>query len=108
MLDLAGDAVGMMEDFGETVIYRPHDEMPRSIQAVVDRNPPSETPGVPVPTDSIFVTVLANGRTGIDPALVTLQVDEIDVPVRVGGAVVTLTLVSIKGQDEGLVTLEAR
>lgn len=108
-IDLAADAAVFFSDFAETVVYRPREGEPRTIQALVDRDPP-EALGEDVTTRTpvLHVTVRNDSVAGITAAEVDTGGDRIDLPLRVGGSATTRPIVGIVRQDAGLVTLEVR
>lgn len=115
-IDLANDAGVFLNDFAEAVVYRPLVGPPRSIQAIVDREPPAwlreppawlaEADGVLVP--QLHVVVRNDEAAGIGADEVDTGGDRVDVPVRVGGTAVTKNVVRIVQQDAGLLRLEVR
>jgi hypothetical protein len=114
-LDLAADAALFLTDFAEAVIYKPRPTLavpapaPRTIQAIVDRNPPAflmEADGFSVPT--IHLVVRNSASAGISSAEVDTGGDQVDVPVRLGEAAVTKSIVRIVQQDAGILRLEVR
>jgi hypothetical protein len=101
-------AAKMLAEFGETIIYRPRGGAPRSIQAMVDRGPP-QVPGGSVGTLAPFVVVEVRNSctTGIRESDVDTGGDQIDVPLKSGGAMKSLSIKRVQSsQDSGMVRLE--
>jgi hypothetical protein len=96
-----------MDDFGETVTYRPAHGRPRSIRAIVDRDAPSMFGDVGV-TPTIRVTVANDSATGISSRNVRTGSDQIDVSERSGEAAVSRKITRIVSHDEGMMVLEVR
>jgi len=103
------DADVFFSDFAEAVIYRPHAGRPRSILAVVDREPPAFLAEANGPqTPGLHVIVRNNATEGISAAELDTGLDTIDVASRVGGEVTTRSIVRLVQQDAGLLRLEVR
>ena len=110
-LPLAADAALFLADFAEPVVYRPAAELPRTIQAVVDRSPPrglDEAPGVALPVTRL--TVINDPVAGVAAASLDTGLDRFDVPVRCGGPATSRAIVPGQAftQDAGMLTIEVR
>ena len=70
------DAGFMLDTLGEPVEYRPFNGVPRTINAIVDRQP-IENQGRAGPRPSIRITVSTHPVTGIDPATISFDNDKI-------------------------------
>lgn len=83
---MAADAAFLMADdgFAEAVIYTPRNGTARTINAIVDRNPPAlaTSPGDPMPL--MTVSVANNATTGISSAELDVGGDTITVAYRIG------------------------
>lgn len=103
-------AAALLDAFGELVIYQPRNGRPRTINAVVQREPRE---GLPMGSRAIgpmlLVTVKNNAKTGIASHLLNLGGDTIKVAERVGGEMVEREIVNIADtHDEKSLTLELR
>ena len=112
-LDLTIDAATFLADFGEDVIYTPRDGRPRTITAVVDRNPPSAIPEVVGAAGGglaqRFVISVANDElTGIAPDRLDTGGDAVHIAPRIGEALEEFRIAGIVSQDPGMIQLEVR
>lgn len=102
----------VLSDHKETIVYRPNGGRPRSIRAIVDRNPPEPIEEVPQAlAPKLVLTVLNNERTGISShqaAAIDTGGDTVDVAVRVGGEVTTRPIAKILRHDDATVEVEVR
>ena len=95
----------------ETITYRPDGVAlsDRSIEAVVERDPPEpvrETPGLLRP--GIIVHVRNDATLGISAAELDTGQDVLLLAKRVGGTAVAMHIATILTQDAGLLSLEVR
>lgn len=108
-VDLAADAPVFFGDFAETVVYRPKTGATRSIQAVVDRDPPAflaEAAGFLV--NGCHVIVRNSVTAGMAASELLVGGDRLDVADRPGGTLITRTVTRIVQQDAGVLRLEIR
>lgn len=102
----------VLNDHKEIVIYRPNGGRPRSIQMILDRNPPEpveEVPGVVAPR--IIGSALNDERLGISSHRATeidTGGDAVDVAVRVGGEVTTRPITKVIRHDEAVIEVAIR
>lgn len=102
--------------FAEDVIYHPRGGSPRTIKAVVDRQPRQALPEVGttlaafqvVEVRNVATSVDDDGYGGIASSEIDLNGDEIELPVRVGAPAEKRRLTEILTQDEGVLKLEVR
>lgn len=113
-LDLAADALAMLDDFGEEVVYLPRDgpeaEIGRTIRAVVERGDAMGlgVGGIDARTPSIRVTAANDARDGIAASELDTGGDRVRVAVRVGGTPQDLEIARLAYHDEGAVVVELR
>jgi len=104
---LRADADGMFADFGETVVYRPLGGRPRSIEAVVDRQPPAPIEGAPGGVRPTMVIVVKNDeQEGIGSREIDTGGDRVEAPPRVGEKPLEFRILEVGQNDAG--TLELR
>lgn len=106
MIDWTEDQALFISE-GETVTFRPYGGTPRSISAIIDRNPPSafgEMGNTPV----MIVTVANSDTIGISSSELNTGRDQIDIAERYGATATTRTVVSIVRHDAGMLTVEVR
>lgn len=97
----------LMTAFGESVVYKPHGGAPRTITAMVTRDPlVSDENGV-VSSD-LIVEVYNDSTTGIESDRLTLGQDKIEVAGTVGSTPRDRSVLSILGQVGGMLTLQVR
>jgi len=108
-IDLAADTLAMLTDFGERIVYRPADGMPREITAIVTRRPRELMDDVGVLLPKLSIIVANHPQLGISSAQLDTGRDRVDVAERCGGPVVTRMVGEIVGEhDEGMIELEVR
>lgn len=101
---LAADAAMFIADFGEMVTVWPDGCPPRTVRALVDRQPPadvlsSDLLDVPV----IVVDLPANPVTGIVPAAVQPKSWAISVANNHGGELVKRPITKVLSSDAGMI-----
>jgi hypothetical protein len=108
-------SVGMpvlLQQMGETVIYRPNGGRPRSIEMILDRNPPEPIEEIPEAlAPRIVGTALNDERLGISSgraAAIDTGGDAVDVTVRVGGEVTTRPITKVLRHDEAVIEVAIR
>ncbi len=85
---------------GETIIYKPGGVGSRSIEAIVDRQPPASVPPAPQGRSPAFVIVVKNSSTlGISSSELDTGLDRVALAVRLGGAVVNCNIVRRINED---------
>lgn len=114
---LQADAELVLTEFGEEITYTPSGGSPRSILAIVDRNPPEDIPEAPAGgmQKGIMIEV-ANRETsiadddigGIGSAEVDTGGDIVTLAVRIGVAAQVRPIARIIEQDVGMLQLEVR
>lgn len=108
-LDLADDAVVFLADFAETVIYRPVGRRPRTIHAVVQRQPPEALADAPSGKAAWFTVEARNDeRDGIPARLLDTGGDRLDVADREGGTPRTRRITLLESQDAGMVRVRVQ
>ena len=73
----------LLDNLGESVVYKPTGGAPRTITAMVTRNPPQPAGDAP-PTDYLHVDVYDDSATGISKDELTAGQDEIELYDLVG------------------------
>lgn len=111
--DILADANdAFMDAFAEEVliVYRPAGGDPRNIMAIIDRSPPTPIePGKKGVTYSLMISVRNDPQAGIDITAFDSGADTVDVPIEIGGGLVTRTFADDKiEQDGGMVMLKVR
>ena len=107
---LEDDAAAMIDDFGESVVYRPRAGGTRTITAIVSRNQPgvmAETPNGSLMPENV-VAVLNDSTRGIASTEIDTGGDQIDIVPRVGQSAVTKSIVRICDHDAAMLWLEVR
>ena len=105
-LPLKTDAGGMFADFNETIRYRPRDGRPRTIVAVVDRNPPAPIDGAPNGVRaSMMIEALNDEFSGIGSREVDTGGDRVEIAPRIGLPIREYRLVSVESTDDGTVRI---
>jgi hypothetical protein len=86
-IDFAGDMKNVfLPDFGEDVVYTPRNGAPRTIKAIVRRNPPAYVGSNGQPVAPIAEIEVANSATtGISSAELDTGGDAVTVAPRIGG-----------------------
>lgn len=90
----------------EQVIYRPGSGRPRELTVLVDRQ--GREGQMHTATPVITMTLLNDQVVGVDPALLDLGTDRIDVGERVGGSLLARNIQRIVNQDNEFVTVEVK
>jgi hypothetical protein len=99
---LAIDAVStFLTDFAETITYTPWQGAPIQIQAVIQRNVPSEIQGLPGASAYKHEIMIANDPTA-GVAAINKSKDEVSFSNRVGEAAETFTVLQIIQNDQGI------
>ncbi len=102
----------LMAQLGEKVVYKPRDGRPRTITAIVDRQPPEQVSGVDAPTWSYRVKVIANMQAatygGIELTEINTGGDQIELAPRRGGTVSARTVAVVLESDAGTLVLGVR
>lgn len=103
----ARGAPRLLDEFGETVVYKPSGGAPRTITAMVTRNPPEEiADGVRV--NDLIVEVYNDATTGIVAASVKPGQDTLFVSDITGGAARDKSILSVLDSTGGMVRLLVR
>ncbi len=107
---LTNDATDVfLKEFAEDVVYTPSGGTPRTIKAVVRRQPftqLAEMTGIERP---IFVVWVANnGTTGILSQSLETSADTLTFSILEGGTPEALKIQRILHQDDGMMALEVR
>ncbi len=103
----ARGAPRLLSEFGETVIYKPAGGAPRTITAMVTRNPPQEvTEGAR--TFFLIVEVYNDATTGILGKNITTMQDKISVADVVGRKPRDKTIQQILDDSGGMVRLQVQ
>ena len=107
---LAADLVpDLLDEFGETVTYRPRTGDARSITAIVERGGPADlAPAAGGVAPLLRVRVANDSTTGISSDEIDTGGDRIDVAHRVGVAATTRPIVRIIEHDAASLLLELR
>lgn len=109
MDDIAADAATFVNEFSESVVYRPFGGTARTISALVNRFPPNQLPGVPEASlPSVVLTVRNNATTGISSTELDTGGDRLDVAIRYGETASTREIARLLKSDAGLVVIEVR
>lgn len=87
--------------FGETVVYTPKGQSPRTINAYVHRTPPQRLAGLNQVAGNVTMVWVANSDTS-GVSSVNVGGDTIRFAGRVGGPVQTYTVQSVESQDAGI------
>lgn len=106
---LADDAAAFISTFGEKrkLVYRPADGPPRSIKAIVRRNPIEGVPGLQQAQSKPFeIEVENNEKTGIAAHKLNTGGDKIEIERVKKGPVELRSITRIIDQDAGMLTLE--
>lgn len=102
----------LMAQFGESVVYRPREGMPRTLTAIIDREPPQAVIGTEAPTFKYMVTVIADRTAatygGIEATEVDTGGDKIDLAPRPGNAVSSRQVAVVLQSDHGALVLGVR
>jgi len=107
--ELSASAADMIGEFAEQITYEPSDGDPRTIPAIVDRNPVGGTdapPGGHGPNIEIIVVNSADG--GISAVDLDTGRDKVSLAVRIGDDPQQRSIKNIVSQDAGLLTLGIR
>lgn len=96
------------DGFGEQVTYTPLGGVARTINAVVDRNPPDEIDGVPGSGATGVVRVFVRRHATLGTTSVNTGGDSFSIAPRYGGTARPFKVVSIVSQDAGGFTLLLR
>lgn len=98
-----------LADFAESAIYTPRDGSlpPRSILAIVDRNPP-QVPGMVErgPQDVLTIHVANSATAGISSGELDTGGDTVTIARRIGETAVVRRIVRLVAHDHGMLTLE--
>lgn len=93
----------------EYVIYRPSGGRPRTIRAIVERNPPELLVGADHARSLVFrIRVTNDAVTGIASDTIDTGGDHIDVAARLGQAKATRTITQLLSHDARVMVIEAR
>ena len=96
-------------EFVETVVYTPAGGRPRSIDAVVNREPIAAKPETPRGVaPRIEVTVRNDVTLGISSSEIDLGGDTVTLARRIGETAAARPVRRIVGQDAGAMTVELR
>lgn len=101
----------LFDNFGESVVYKPHGGAPRTITAMVTRNPPEAVPGLEkAATPLLILEVYGNRTTGILASELKDQVrrGKVDVPEHSGGSSREWLIYEFLGDTGGMVRFEVR
>lgn len=104
-------AVFLNEDeFAESIVYRPFNGTPRTISALVTRNPPADLNGVPYAQGTfVMIVEVANSETtGIALSELNTGKDFADIAEKYGGTAKQRTIVKLVDQDSAMLALEVR
>jgi hypothetical protein len=108
-LDLAADALRMLADFGETVVYVPREGEERTIQAIVERGDAAPVPGAADGlSPQVRLTVANDATEGIASSELDTGGDRVRAAPRVGGEARTMEITRILYHDSGALVLELR
>jgi hypothetical protein len=98
----------LLDEFGETVTYRPRGGGTRSITGIVITNPLGEVGSIQdAPAVRIHIRVLNDSTLGISGAELNLGGDKIDAPLRDGGTATTLAIKELVSDNGGFLTVAA-
>mgnify|MGYP007100062069 FL=1 len=102
----------LMAEMGERVVYRPLNGKPRTITAIVDRNPPEAVSGTEAPTFNYTVTVIADMQAatygGIEAIEIDTGGDKIDLAPRRGNPVASRQVAVVLESDSVALVLGVR
>jgi len=106
-LPLKTDAAGLFADFGESIVYRPLAGKPRSVEAVVDRQPPAPIDGSPGGIRPAMIVVVRNDeQTGIGSREIDTGGDRMEIVPRVGEKPIEFRITEVGQNDEGTLELK--
>ena len=109
MDDIAADSATFVNEFAESVVYRPYGGTERTILAIVNRFPVDQLVGVSESfLPRIVLTVRNNNTVGISSTEIETGGDQIDVAMRYGDTPQTISILRVVKSDAALVTFEAR
>lgn len=93
--------------YGEKIVYRPFGGIPRSITAIVNRDPPESLAGVPgAVAPRLTIEALDHPWEGIPAGTVLINGDKVDVRLKKGGPITTETVTNVIRDDAGSVEIE--
>lgn len=95
-----GDAEAQLQAFGETVIVRPYEGVPRTVQAIVDRFEPAKDDMTGQGRHPRLEVLVARSKT-LGLYTVTANGTQIDVARHSGGTRETFTVLEILDSDAG-------
>lgn len=99
----------MLARFGESIVYRPHNKPPRTITAIVDRNPPESAPeSSGFATDRYVISVKDDEIDGIGSKQLDTGVDAVEISKRRGVAATRMRIHKLLNADGGFLELEVR
>jgi hypothetical protein len=97
----------LMEQFGEPIVYLPSGGGRRSINAIVERNPPAifdASGNAVMPTATI--RVFNSCRSGISSREVNIGTDEVEMVLKIGETLPKrFSLMTLQSQDSGVTQL---
>ena len=96
----------LLSQFGEDVIYYPFGAEPRSITAIVEREPPAiyNASGNAVMPKAV-VRMLNSRQLGVASSEVDNGGDQIGMALNIGGDVKTFSVMQMQSQDSGVTVL---
>jgi len=99
----------LLANFGEPVVYYPRSGKPRTITAIVDREPPQSGGDFDEHRGPRFsVEVTNDQQDGIASDCIDIGGDRLEFAQRKGGTAVKMSIVQIENQDAGMLRLEVR
>jgi hypothetical protein len=99
----------LLVNFGESVVYYPRGGTPRTITAIVDRDPPQSGGDFDEHRGPRFSIEVANDQQdGIASECIDIGGDRVEFAQRKGGTAVKMSIVRIDDQDAGMLRLEVR
>lgn len=99
----------LLVNFGEPIVYYPRNGKPRTITAIVDRDPPRDGGDFDEHRGPRFSIEVTNDQIdGIASDCIDMGGDRVEFAQRKGAAAVQMSLVQLVDQDAGMLRIEVR
>ena len=108
--DFAAEALpGLLDEHGEDIIYTPRGGAPRTITAIVDRNPPVTIDCISETVAARFVILLESHATrGILTSGIDTGGDLVTLAERKGATAADFPITKVLNEDGGCIEFEVR